>query len=116
MEEYNHSGDDADTRIVGVYSSKEAAVASAGSVESRDWGNLVETARQYDEGDLQDYRDNPPDDGVLLQLFGEDIGEGDYARILIKRYPVLGLKKQKKGKGGMAGSKDGSVVDLCDSS
>lgn len=43
------------------------------------------------EGDHIDNRVNPPDDGVLLQVGGEGVGEGDYAKLVIEKRSIVGI-------------------------
>jgi len=92
-----------ETEIVGVYESKEAAAAAASGAKSLGYGTIEGAMRTYDD-DVEDYRNGPPDDGVLIQCGGEDCGEGDWVRVLINKFPVLGMPPasseptKKKGK------------------
>ena len=104
MEQWNHAGEGTMTSVAGVYESKEAAVASAGSINT-DYGTFDEAIEGdfSEEGEHEDNRSDPPDDGILLQIGGDDVGEGDYCRVLIQKCPILGMpassgaeKKRKK--------------------
>lgn len=95
FEEWDHSanyGSGPDKTVIGVFESKEAAVAKSVTVET--WYGTFDDAIKstfHEEGDYEDNRENPPDDGILLQIGGEDIGAGDYARLLIKKIPIIGF-------------------------
>jgi hypothetical protein len=105
-EEQNHArrGGEAKT-LVGVYDSKEAAVAASMDVETG-YGTFDSAIADDFKDDHVDNRETPPDDGILIQIGSEDAGEGDLVRLLIERIDVLGLEEEssskeapKKGKG-----------------
>jgi hypothetical protein len=93
LEECEHSwgGHHVTTQVVGVCNSKEAAVADAGDVDTTGYGLLGKAVSEMDWSGSQDNRDNAPDCGVLLQLGSQDEGEGDYVRLLIKRFSIVGM-------------------------
>ena len=86
----NHGGyDDDDNRVVGVYASKAAAVEAAGDVHTS-LGTFESAMSDLCENDHEDNRENPPDNGFLLQLGSSETGEGDYIRLDINKFPILG--------------------------
>ena len=98
LEEWNHGwggGHKEDAEVVGVYISKEAAALAAGDIGTSygTFDEAIEPERGTfsDEFDYEDNRKDPPDDGILIQLGGKDIGEGDYVRLKIKiqKKPLL---------------------------
>lgn len=99
---HNHAGEDPEKEIVGVYNSKAAAVAHAGSVNT-DYGTFDEAIAEDFEDCHEDNREEAPDDGVLIQIGDEDVGEGDHAVLFISKMTVLGMptaeSKAKKAKG-----------------
>lgn len=95
LEEWHHGwgGGHATTKVIGVYISKEAAVLASGEIQTS-WGTFnkeIEPRRGTFGGEFEhkDNRKNPPDDGILIQLGGRDIGEGDYARLKLQKMPLL---------------------------
>ena len=85
--------------IIGIFDSKAAAVARASTVECV-YGTSDGAMRTFDwamkdifcdEGEYEDNREDPPDNGILIQLGGDDIGEGDFCRLSIKKLPVLSI-------------------------
>lgn len=98
LEEWNHSANwrrDADKTVIGVFDSKAAAVAKSATVDTG-WGSFDEAIKDMFRDDYEhvDNRKNPPNNGVLLQVGGRDIGEGDYARLVISKQQVYGLPKK----------------------
>ena len=94
LEEWNHGwGSGQDSKVIGVYISKEAAVLASGDINTSygTFDKAIEPNRGdfSSEFDHKDYRSNPPDDGILIQLGGDDIGEGDYIRLKIQKMPLL---------------------------
>lgn len=81
-------------KTIGIFDSKAAAVAKSASVNTV-WGTFDEamkdTFSNEDEFDNKDNRMNPPDNGVLIQVGGEDYGMGDYSRLVIKKHSILSL-------------------------
>mmetsp|Transcript_919 Transcript_919/g.1711 ORF Transcript_919/g.1711 Transcript_919/m.1711 type:complete len:151 (-) Transcript_919:173-625(-) len=78
-----------ETEIISVYNSK----AVAGSVNSG-WGTFdrVIVDMLTDPGEhIIDNRGNVPDQGVLLQLGDDDVGEGNIARLVISKMPIMGM-------------------------
>jgi len=89
---HSHSSDgDEAAEFIGAFNSKAAAVAKSVTVWTP-WGTFDEA--KEDMGDDKDNRKNPPDNGILFQVGGEDIGEGDYCRLLINKQPIVGLTEQ----------------------
>merc|ERR1719291_752006 len=97
IEENCHSSDELSPDILGVFASKEAAIEAAGKYDTSS-GNLEEFVKSYDEGHYTDNRKKPPDDGILFQMFDEEIDEGDYVRFYIEKMPVLDLEDVQQGK------------------
>ena len=94
LEEWNHGwGSGQESKVIGVYISKEAAVLASGDINTSygTFDKAIEPNRGDFSGefDHKDYRNNPPDDGILIQLGGDDIGEGDYIRLKIQKMPLL---------------------------
>lgn len=91
LDEYYH-GDRGNNKVkvIGVYNSKAAAAASLESLESVYDGNVDEALDEANEEERYkvDNRRNPPDNGVLAQLGNREEGEGDYCKVLIKKYKV----------------------------
>ena len=83
---------DADPEVIGVFDTKSAAVARASTVET-EYGDFDYAISNVFEnpGEYQDNRENPPDNGTLLQVGDDDIGEGDFSRLSIKKMPILSL-------------------------
>jgi hypothetical protein len=99
-ESWDHSGNwgrGPDTSTVGASDSKGAAVAAASNYETN-YGLFDAAVDDMfgEEGDYLDNRENPPDNGVLMQLGSRDSGEGDYERFSIKMVDIQGLGPQKK--------------------
>jgi len=98
LDEHNHGwgrGYTEDGKVIGVYISKEAAVSASGEVDTGTFDEAIEPEKGIysEEGCYIDNRNNPPDDGTLIQLGGKDIGEGDYVRLRIQKKPLmLGLQ------------------------
>jgi hypothetical protein len=88
-----------DTIIIGVFASKEAAVARTSEVKPHILDTLFDGCNSIDEaikqfGNIIDNRDNPPDDGILVQLGSEyDDFDSSVSRIMIKKMPVLALSE-----------------------
>jgi len=99
FEKWDNKRDTA-TEVIGVYSSKEAAVAVSGDVGT-DHG-IFDEAIEPDRGTFgedylhEDNRGNPPDNGVLIQFGGRGVFEGDYRRLYIRKMPLLGMSAVKK--------------------
>ena len=87
-----------ETEIIGVFDSKAAAVASAESVESIGYGAFDDAIESIFMEDHEDNRDDPPDDGILIQLGHEYSGEGDIERLLIKKFPLKSMPTSSVGK------------------
>lgn len=99
--------------IVGIFDSKAAAVARASTVEC-DYGTFDEAIKDY--GCKEDNREDPPDDGILIQIGDHDIGEGDICRLSIKKLPLLGIqgaevKKEAGAKKEAEATKEKDVKD-----
>ena len=67
------------------------------------YGKWDEAIEDMFSGDYEheDNRNNPPDNGTLIQIEGDDIGEGDYVRLVITKKDIFSLpqvssEKQKK--------------------
>eukprot|EP00527_Entomoneis_sp_CCMP2396_P003404 CAMPEP_0198146592 /NCGR_PEP_ID=MMETSP1443-20131203/30147_1 /TAXON_ID=186043 /ORGANISM="Entomoneis sp., Strain CCMP2396" /LENGTH=141 /DNA_ID=CAMNT_0043810607 /DNA_START=19 /DNA_END=444 /DNA_ORIENTATION=+ len=75
--------------IVGVYATKAAAVAVAGSVQT-EYGSFDDAINELFEEDHIDHRPDPPDDGCLLQLGSRASGEGDFVGLKIQMFPLQG--------------------------
>jgi hypothetical protein len=78
----------------------------------------------YENCSHEDYRDNPPDNGVLVQLGDEQEGEGDITRMWIHKLQIMGIphgytaansKKKKKNRKKDASDDDASDNDELDS-
>ena len=96
LDEHSHGwgrGYTEDGKVIGVYISKEAAVSASGDVDTSygtfDEAIEPEEGTYAEEGCYIDNRNNPPDNGTLIQLGGKDIGEGDYVRLRILKKPLL---------------------------
>ena len=96
LEEWHHGwrgGWVEDAQVIGVYISKEAAALASGDINTS-YGTFNE-AIDPNRGDFsdefhhEDNRSNPPDDGILIQLGGKDVGEGDYVRLTIQKNLLL---------------------------
>jgi hypothetical protein len=106
LEEINHgNGHEPETKVVGVFNSKAAAVAHVGSIDTM--AGTFDSAVQDYEDSHEDNRDNPPDNGVLVQLGHGDEGEGDVTRMWIQKLQITGIphgytaansKKNKKNR------------------
>ena len=87
-------------RVLGVYTSKTAAVEAAGSVELSYGGTfdeLIENMSYDEESEEFDYRysdnrENPPDDGSILRLMAN---EADSVTLKIQKFPLDGGVKGK---------------------
>ena len=92
LEEWDHSGNwgrGPDEKIIGVFDSKTAAVATSVTVDTM-YGTFDEAIKEMFQDGHEDNRKNPPDNGILLQIGGgEDIGCGDYARLIMKKKAIL---------------------------
>jgi len=98
LEAWNHAcPGGTDPKCVGVFDSKEAAVAKSVTVQM-DYGRFDEAIKDMfgEEGDYEDNRKNPPDNGVLIQVGNEDVGEGDWCRLVIAKLPIDGLQESSK--------------------
>ena len=92
-----YEGNPPEINIIGVFSSKDAAVSVAGTVET-DYGTF-DMAIKGDWNDCYiDNRKNPPDCGILLQIGNDKTGEGDYVKLYIEKFPKgrLGPKSSEK--------------------
>jgi hypothetical protein len=85
-----------ETIVVGVFNSKDAAVANSVTVQT-DYGRFDSAIEDIFEDDHQDNRENPPDNGVLLQLGSQDTGEGDICRLMMNKRPVVGMESESQG-------------------
>ena len=72
---------------VGAYSSKTNACIAAGSARSG-YGTFDEAIESMFTDDHIDNRNNPPDNGTIIQLGSEETGEGDYVRLIIEKCPL----------------------------
>lgn len=88
VEEYHGGGDVMEPKLVGVYDSKVAAAAHAGSV-STIYGSFDSAIESDYSDDYEDYRENVPDSGVLLQIGNEDYG--NTARLVITKTSIIGM-------------------------
>jgi len=77
-----------EVKVVGVYSNKSAAVKASRTIETCH-GFFDSAISEIFEYSHKDNRANPPDNGVLVQLGFEEVGEGDIVRLLIGKFPVL---------------------------
>mmetsp|Transcript_18626 Transcript_18626/g.21516 ORF Transcript_18626/g.21516 Transcript_18626/m.21516 type:complete len:162 (-) Transcript_18626:478-963(-) len=106
-----------DSDIIGVFASKEAAVARASEVKPYILNTLFEGCSSIDNAiksftNIIDNRDNPPDDGILVQLGDEnDDFDSSVSRITIKKTPVLALSEPALD----PNKKRKSIVDLTQS-
>ena len=93
LEERNHGGKwgrGVNTKIIGVFDSKAAAVARSVMVQTA-YGSFDEAIKDMLEDDYEDNRKNPPNNGTLMKIGRDDSGEGDFARIVIRREKIYGL-------------------------
>ena len=107
LKSWNHAGDDKEPSIVGVFASKEDAVACIPSLETQ-IGPGITLATYINgegkEGSLTiDKRRNPPDTGVILKV--ECGGEGDFDKVRIQKVHYVAT----------GGCLPSPPVDLCDS-
>ena len=94
--QYDHSGNwgrGPDIEIIGIYDSKAAAVAKSVTVATP-YGTFDEAIKDMFEDAHVDNRMNPPDDGILVKIGDDYVGEGDYCQLEIKKQQVEGLQKQ----------------------
>jgi len=90
--------EDEEPIVIGLYDSKAAAVAAASTVRC-DYGTFDEAMKDpFGEGGYEDNREDPPDDGILIQVGRDDIGEGDYCCLSIKKLPILGIQEAEAKK------------------
>jgi hypothetical protein len=107
LKSWSHSGDVEEPSIVGVFASKEDAVASIPSLETQIGPGT--TLADYIDGEGEegsvtiDKRRNPPDTGVILKV--EYSGEGDFDKVRIKKVPYVAT----------GGRLPSPPIDLCDS-
>lgn len=115
LQAYDHAGGNEGVEIVGIYNSKNAAVASAGDVDTQAYGTFDE-AMQNDYSDShEDHRDAAPDSGLLLKIGDSDEGEGDNVQLFIKKTEILGMPQQvssKKKKNKVKKNEEESIDDL----
>lgn len=97
---HSHAGDGQEIKIVGIYNSKNAAIASAGDVDADYYASFNEAiaSNDPDEEYYEDYRNAAPDSGLLLQFGSEDQGEGDNVQVFIEKTVVLGMPEPSKKK------------------
>ena len=94
--QYDHSGNwgrGPDIEIIGIYDSKAPAVAKSVTVATP-YGTFDEAIKDMFEDAHVDNRMNPPDDGILVKIGDDYVGEGDYCQLEIKKQQVEGLQKQ----------------------
>ena len=90
-EEWNH-GLPTETAhaVVGVFKTKEAAAAAVGEYEGTGWGAMSRlTEEELEDFGSTDNRDNPPENGLLFNLFADGTGEGDFIRFHVTKLPLL---------------------------
>ena len=75
---------------IGVYSSKEAACAAAGSLDTGGYGTFDYVIENRLQESVEDNRDNPPNNGCLLQIGDAEEGEGDYVQLKIEQFTIQG--------------------------
>eukprot|EP00934_Nitzschia_sp_Nitz4_P006494 Nitzschia sp. Nitz4//scaffold139_size61406//49965//50339//NITZ4_006466-RA/size61406-processed-gene-0.86-mRNA-1//-1//CDS//3329535870//6484//frame0 len=85
-----HTGVPAEQAIVGVYISKESAVHDANNM-SFSWGDFDDLIEDCFEEAYVDNRNNPPDNGILMQLGNNDHGQGNSETLFIEKCQLLGL-------------------------
>jgi hypothetical protein len=109
LKSWNHAGDAIEPSIVGVFASKEDAVASIPQLETQigpgtTFANYInEEGEEGEEGFVTiDNRRNPPDTGVILKV--EYGGEGDFDKVRIKKVPYVAT----------GGRLPSPPIDLCD--
>ena len=87
----DHELNETERNVVGVYTSKKAAAEAAGRVETNygDFDSAIEE-EMFNEGTVIDNREDPPDDGCLLQFGSEEFGGGDYVRLEIEKFQLHG--------------------------
>lgn len=95
---YSHARDGQEIEIVGIYNTKNAAIASAGGVNAEYYASFDEAiaSNDPDEEYYEDYRDAAPDSGLLLKFGSEDQGEGDNVQVFIEKTVVLGMPEPSK--------------------
>ena len=98
-EGYDHSNyrrDEVD--IIGIFNSKDAAVAVAGDVDTP-YGTFDDAVKdEMFEDCHEDHRDAPPDDGVLLKIGDDDVDEGDHCELIITKTLVHDMPEPSKKK------------------
>ena len=94
----------AEFNVIGAFDSLNAAVAKSITIET-DYGKFDDAINDIfsSKFDHIDNRKNPPEDGILVQLGGNDVGEGGYCRLLITKKPILhiletAIQMQKENK------------------
>ena len=95
-ESWDHAGD-YERECLGQFDSKEEAISDAN--EFRTPNGTFDNAVEHifcDEDDYIDNRDNPPDNGILMQLGSVDSGEGDYERFIIEKLDIKAPDSKKK--------------------
>ena len=108
---WDHAGD-YERDILGRFDSKDAAICEANEFRTHN-GTFDKAVEDIfgDEDDYIDNRDNPPDNGILMQLGSVNSGEGDYERFIIKKSVARSSnsKDSAKKRGRPKGSTDSSA-------
>ena len=88
--------------VVGVYTSKAAAVAASGEMGTSRWGTFDEMMKKVDFMDaIIDNRKKPPNDGCLLKVGEEEHNDGYYEELIIQKFPLedeAPTRRKKKAK------------------
>ena len=96
---HDHSanwGRGSDIKIIGIFNSKAAAVAKSVTVHTWHHGAFDESLKDMFDGAYVDNRTNPPDNGILWKIGGNDVGEGDYCELQIEKHQIMGLEEKQK--------------------
>lgn len=89
-------GRKAEVDLIGIYTSKNAAVASAGDVDTDGYGTFDEAINEDFKDCHEDFRDEAPDEGLLLEVGNRDHGGGFNVQLLINKTEVLGMPEPTK--------------------
>jgi hypothetical protein len=112
---YNHADSHSSAvELIGIYSSKSAAVASAGGVDTEGYGTFDEAINdEMFEESHEDYRNPAPDYGLLLKIGHEDEGEGDNVQLFIEKTRVLGMPDPSTKRAKPSKNKEANSMKSC---
>mmetsp|Transcript_50619 Transcript_50619/g.74033 ORF Transcript_50619/g.74033 Transcript_50619/m.74033 type:complete len:163 (+) Transcript_50619:91-579(+) len=102
VETWEHGTCEEDSYVWRILDSKEAAIECAGQYETQ-MGVCFDKVEEEFPGHLTiDNREKAPDDGILLQFGGKDVGEGDYETLSIKKCVLFGFVDSDAPRGSRA--------------